>query len=373
MNKIRNFTLYFGTFLLIESFIFQYSTLINFSEMLKTLFLFAGMILLIISAFVKKNAKPFLNIILILFTILVYYYSKQTAIIELIAMILAIDEDEITSIIRFSYRILLLTLFIHIFIYILVYIYDKNLLNISIRLENNSLRHSFYFEHANVCGMLCSWTYLMYLFLNKDNLKLKHFFIGMVVVVFISQICDSRTSAMVLIITMVLLFNFNKIPRKIRNCMKQSFILIGVLSYALMVLYPYSNFIKMIDSPTALHGRIKLGYIAYKYNTAKPFGNDISRFEKINLYNEFGLNSYTIDSTYYKLYFVYGIIFTVLYYFYMYKSCKKIDDKDNVICFIFAYSLFSFMESLAVYPFIFFPILIIFSNKKTLLLETKLD
>ncbi len=373
MNRIRRLSLYFGTFLLIESFIFQYSILINFSEFLKTLFLFVGIMLLLLSAFLKKNAKLFLNIILILFTIIIYYYSKQTAIIELIAMILAIDKDETKNIIKFSYKILLLTLLIHIFIYILVYIYDKNLLDISIRIENNSLRHSFYFGHANVCGMLCSWTYLMYLFLHKDNLKLRHFFIGMIVTAFIALVCDSRTSAIVVIITVISLFSFNKIPNKIKGLMKQSFILIGALSYALMLLYPYSNFIKMVDSPAALHGRIKLGYIAYKYDTAKLFGNDISKFEKINLYNEYRLNSYTIDSTYYKLYFVYGIIFTIIYYICMYKSCKLIDNKDNFICFIFAYSLFSFMESLAIYPFIFFPILIVFSNKKKLLLKNQFD
>lgn len=361
MSKLREFCLYFGLLSLLLNFSFQYSTLYNYPELLKNALLCIGLFSLIISYVLKKNNKLLIKIMVLTFSILIYIFSKQTAIFELIILIISTEKTELERIIKFCYKYLVFFLFFHILTYIIAYILGVNNLNIIVRTETNTIRHSFFLAHSNLFGTLCSWTYLTYIYLNKNHLKRKHFIIGIITIIFISTTCDSRTSAFVCLITIILLASFKKIG-KTANILKHSFSIIGILAYLLVFLYPTSDFIKSIDTPDKLHGRIKLGYIAYNYQMLGPLGKDIKMFENINLYPEYGINKYTIDSTYYKMLFVYGYIFTIAFFIYFEKKVSYIENNDNFICFIFAYSLATFMESFSFYPFIFFPLFVISTN-----------
>lgn len=373
MNNIRKFLLYFGIILLLFSFIFQYSTLLKFSEIFKNLSLFSGLFSLIISYMLKRKNNFILKILILFFLIIIYYFSKQTAIFELLVLMMAIEKSEVESIVKFCYKFFVVLLAIHIIVYTFSYIMGSSNLNTIIRVETNSVRHSFYFSHSNLFGTLCTWTYLSYMYINKNNLNKKNYLIGLLVIGFISLTCDSRTSAYVCLITILFLFFFKKINKKVLSLAKHSFCIIGIIAFALILLYPSSSFVQKIDTPQILHGRIKLGYIAYKYNLLSPFGNNISFFDNINLYNNYGLNSYTIDSTYYKMLFIYGYILTIGFMIYIERKASYIRNDDNFICFILAYSLSAFMESFAMYPFIFFPIYVLSSSdrKEELLYEEK--
>ena len=363
MGRTRKFFLYNGLILLMISFFLQYSTLFNYSEIFKTSILFLGMVSIVISYFLKKG-KLIIKCIILFLALIIYYFSKQTALFELVILIMAIEKEEVNLVIKFCFKFITFVLCMHILFYFIAFVYDSSSLNTIIRVETNVIRHSFFFSHSNLFGSLCSWNYLTYLYLNKDNLNIKHYIVGLVVILFISFTCDSRTSAAVCLITIFLLIIYKNINKKILTILKQSFCIIGILSFGLLLLYPHSNIVRTLDSPQILHGRIKLGYIAYQYNFISPFGKNLDYFDNINLYTDYGLNNYTIDSTYYKMFFVYGYIFTIGYFIYIFKKSKLIDNNNNFICFIVAYSLTAFMESFAFYPFIFFPIFVLACQKK---------
>ena len=54
-----------------------------------------------------------------------------------------------------------------------------------VRSSNSKIRHSIFFSHANIFGMLCSWIYMMKLYLKKDNLTLMDFILGFILILFI--------------------------------------------------------------------------------------------------------------------------------------------------------------------------------------------
>lgn len=363
IKKFRNFCLYTGVFFLIQSFVIKYSTLFNLSETIKSILMFSGIGLLVVSSVINNKRKVFINIMLMLFSLIIYKNCRQTAIIEFMSLILAVDKEEVDKVIKFTYKVLFIALLIHFITYIFVYLFDKNLVKIVVRNTTNSYRHSFYFSHANVFGLLCTWTYLMRLYLKRNDLKLFDYLFGFILTLFITFSVDSRTSAIVLFVTLFILIIFNKIPKSGKVFIKYSFIILALLSFVLMILYPSVPFIKVLDGENILHGRIKLGYISYLYNKPKLFGSNIDIFDSINLYTDFGLNGYTIDSTYYKMLFVYGYLFIVFYLGTFMMNMKKISNKDRTICFIFAMSLHAFMESFAIYPLVYFPIFLIISNK----------
>ncbi len=366
MGITRKRFLYFGIILLLLGFCFQYSQILNYPDYLCNISRILGLISLTICFMLKRELKVFIKVLLIIPLIIIYYYSRQTAIFEFALVLMAIEKNEIVSIIKLCLRFLLIVLSFHIIIYTFEYLINPENLSTIVRSETNTVRHSFLFSHSNLFGMLCTWTYLMFLFLNKDNLKVKHYVIGFLISLFLFFICDSRTSAYVCFITIFLLFFYKNININVKRVLKHSFTILGLLSYMLVVLYPHVDFVKKIDEPEFFHGRIKLGYIAYNYNLISPFGDDISYFDNINLYNDYKINNYTIDSTYYKYLFIYGYLFTVfIFVFYEYKV-KNLSNNDNVICFITAYSLSAFMESFAIYPIIYFPIMIIYTLNKTI-------
>lgn len=364
-EKVRSFCLYSGVFLLIQSFIIKYSTLINVSETLKSIIMFFGIFLLIVSSFITNKSRLFINILLMILPVLIYKHSGQTVIIEFFSLILAIKKNDINKIIKFTYYLLLFYILFHVISYMFTYLIDKSVLKIIVRSSNSKIRHSMFFSHANIFGMLCSWIYMMKLYLKKDKLILTDFILGLILILFIEITADSRTSEIVLFITLFLLLTFKKIPKIGKYVMKYSYIIFAVLSFVLLSLYPKSNFVKYIDRDQILHGRVKLGYIASIYSKPSLFGNNLDNFDDLNLYSDFGLNDFTIDSTYYKMIFYYGIVFTVLYLAVVILNVKSIDNDDKTLCFINALSLFAFMESLAVYPLIYFPILIIACNNFT--------
>ena len=357
MENKRKIIMYLGLFILLVNFLCSYSQIFSYGGNINTILSTFGMLLLLISSYLKRTENVIIKTTLLLLAFISYYISKQSGFFQLMVILVSLKNENINQIIKFIFKITSIFLLIHIFIYILLYLYDKSKLIFNIRSNEQIVRHMFLFSHANFLGALCSWNCLAYLYLNRNCLKSKHLFFAFLYVLFIFAFPNSRTAGTILLITILVLTIRNNIPKMLKIIIKYSILIFALLSIFCIYLYPSLSIVQELDE--SLNARIKLGYVAYEVYGIKPFGQDIS-FGSINdTYKEEGISSVVIDSSYYKILISYGFVSFILALFLYAKEVRKIPLSSNKIFFFLPYALFACMETTGIFPLLAFSLLIL--------------
>lgn len=363
MENKRKILLYFGILLLLFNYLFSISQILQLNEIVSTIIMFIGCFLMLVSSFLKKSEHYLNKIIFLLIALVVYFISRQSDILQLFIIMTCLKNENVDSIINFIYKVILTFVLFHIFAYIIIYIYDKTSVSFNTRFDINILRHKFLFTHANVFGLLLCWLNTMKLYFERNNIKVSTIILTIINIIFIIVFPNSRTSFIVLAILLVTLVGYKIIPKILKKFMKNSIQILFLISVIFMLLYPNNSIVQKIDE--SFSSRIKLGYVALDYYGIKLFGQNIEFLSETDIYWEYGLTSFTLDSVYYKSIFSYGLAITSILLIYIYFRTKKVKEEDNICCFILAYSAAASMESVVIFPLIaFVPLLLINLEEK---------
>lgn len=361
MRIKRNWLLYSGIFLLLMHFYISFSDLLKFAEGISKPILFIGLLLLIVSSYIKKN-KIVLKTVAYLFAFVMYYYSKQSDILQFIIIVTSLQDEDIKSIVKFVFKISSVLLLVHIILYFFLYAYNNAIVHFNFRNKLNviEVRHTFLFSHSNIFSAILCWWYLSYLYIRGNEKLLKRIIILLGVSLLIILFSKTRTALIIIYSTLLIIPIYKKKGKTaLKKIVKHSIELLSIIFISFIFLYPNSRIIQSFDS--ILEARIKLGYVAKEKFGIKLLGQNIEYNETDDYYLRYGLSNtgITLDSTIYKILLSDGIICFVLFMFYVFSRCKKIDDDNEKNCFILSFALFSVVESFGLYPLLAFPILLL--------------
>ena len=346
--------LYFSAvIMLLVRNIIQVSTLIDIksTSMFFDVLLFSAYILLFIKIIYKENIKRLIVYAIIIFLALISYASsKMTDYLSLVLLVIGAKGIDIKKIVKVCFSFYAITLGVHIIAYIITMLVDPASIEIVHRDEVE--RYSFFLGHPNSFAAILAWTNIMYLYLRYDKLKIRDYILTILVALFIYFVPNSRTSAILLIVFIIMILMFKKNIRFIIKLGRFAIPVLAVTMIALFLVYNMSPIIDKLDG--ILNARIKLGLAIYENYGTTLFGEYIPFGQELSSVYKYGLTKLTIDSAYYSLLFSYGIINTLVFLFIYTKLSFKKGLENKKILFLVIWAV---TETLALNPLLCFPLL----------------
>ncbi len=349
--------LYFSAvIMLLVRNIIQVSTLIDIksTSMFFDVLLFSAYILLFIKIIYKENIKRLIVYAIIIFLALISYASsKMTDYLSLVLLVIGAKGIDIKKIVKVCFSFYAITLGVHIIAYIITMLVDPASIEIVHRDEVE--RYSFFLGHPNSFAAILAWTNIMYLYLRYDKLKIRDYILTILVALFIYFVPNSRTSAILLIVFIIMILMFKKNIRFIIKLGRFAIPVLAVTMIALFLVYNMSPIIDKLDG--ILNARIKLGLAIYENYGTTLFGEYIPFGQELSSVYKYGLTKLTIDSAYYSLLFSYGIINTLVFLFIYTKLSFKKGLENKKILFLVIWAFYAVTETLALNPLLCFPLL----------------
>lgn len=349
--------LYFSAvIMLLVRNIIQVSTLIDIksTSMFFDVLLFSAYILLFIKIIYKENIKRLIVYAIIIFLSLISYASsKMTDYLSLVLLVIGAKGIDIKKIVKVCFSFYAITLGVHIIAYIITMLVDPASIEIVHRDEVE--RYSFFLGHPNSFAAILAWTNIMYLYLRYDKLKIRDYILTILVALFIYFVPNSRTSAILLIVFIIMILMFKKNIRFIIKLGRFAIPVLAVTMIALFLVYNMSPIIDKLDG--ILNARIKLGLAIYENYGTTLFGEYIPFGQELSSVYKYGLTKLTIDSAYYSLLFSYGIINTLVFLFIYTKLSFKKGLENKKILFLVIWAFYAVTETLALNPLLCFPLL----------------
>lgn len=308
------------------------------------------------------NPVIIIEIVLIAYGMLSYRITGSSNILAIIYMLLASKDIECRDIISFTFKMTAPLLCFNIVWYGLNYVLGN--VSITKTREINgvvTLRHSFYFNHANGFALYFLFVLLMFFYLkyNEYN-KWVLYSILTLGALFIYYFPNTRTVALVLFIAIVfdLLFNLEH-SKVIRLICKNLFVLGLALIVALAVgymLYPDISLFSKIDN--FMNGRLTM--VAGAYNI---YGINLTGHRIINedvYLPQLGYFTLYIDNFWGMLLIRYGIISSVLVGLIAMYTGYRLDKKGMKLellllsmIFVFGLSESTALDIYPVFPWLF--------------------
>ena len=349
--------LYFSAvIMLLVRNIIQVSTLIDIksTSMFFDVLLFSAYILLFIKIIYKENIQRLIVYAIIIFLALISYASsKMTDYLSLVLLVIGAKGIDIKKIVKVCFSFYAITLGVHIIAYIITMLVDPASIEIVHRDEVE--RYSFFLGHPNSFAAILAWTNIMYLYLRYDKLKIRDYILTILVALFIYFVPNSRTSAILLIVFIIMILMFKKNIRFIIKLGRFAIPVLAVTMIALFLVYNMSPIIDKLDG--ILNARIKLGLAIYENYGTTLFGEYIPFGQELSSVYKYGLTKLTIDSAYYSLLFSYGIINTLVFLFIYTKLSFKKGLENKKILFLVIWAFYAVTETLALNPLLCFPLL----------------
>ena len=297
----------------------------------------------------KKISKE--ELILMLLSIIISYFSKNKSVIITLLIIMAIKNVDIEKIFRSVYKTLLIIFFTIIILSILKIIPDWTYM------RGNIVRHSMGFIYPTDCASIFLMITLLFLYNNKFNITWYHFILIEVINILLFKCTDSRLSFLLinfaLIIAVIMkikriktYLNKEQMRKKLRIIAYIMPIFFLVLTNFLIFLPTKSVAFEKVD--TILSRRIINSKNAYEKYGIHPFGKKIEwkgwggygyiKTEKNYEYNY-------VDNSYARILLEYGIIFTIVLVYGYIKLLLYCSDKNLVLYIIIGIILiWSFVE-----------------------------
>ena len=332
------------------------SNLIEWSEDISDFFNLIAYVLLFLKIIYKESImKLILYGVIIILSLCGYLNSGMTVLITLILVVIASKNIDLNRIIIFIFSISLVTLLVHIFLYIFNLIFSPDSLEIIYRYDRP--RYNFYLGHPNNFGAIVAWTTLMYFYLKYEKINVWDNLIGILIALFLYVVPNSRTSAMLIIITLILMFLYKKDFKIIINFSKITIPVSFIAILFFSITYDVNPFSEQLDK--FFSSRIRLGAAIYENYGIHLLGESIPVGELVTNSYKYGLTALTVDSAYQSLIFFYGIINSFIFLVaYTYLNFKKGIEIKKIL-FLTVWALFAITESMALNPLICFPLLFI--------------
>lgn len=349
--------LYFSAvIMLLVRNIIQVSTLIDIksTSVFFDVLLFFAYILLFIKIIYKESIKRLVVYAIIIFLALISYASsKMTDYLSLVLLVIGAKGIDIKKIVKVCFSFYAIALGIHILAYLITMFVDPT--NIKIVHRDEIERYAFFLGHPNSFAAILAWTNIMYLYLRYDKLKIRDYILTISVALFIYFVPNSRTSAILLIVFIVMILMFKKNIKFIIKLGRFAIPVLAVTMIALFLVYNMSPIIDKLDG--ILNARIKLGLAIYENYGITLFGEYIPFGQELSSVYKYGLTKLTIDSAYYSLLFSYGIINTLVFLFIYTKLSFKKGLENKKILFLVIWAFYAVTETLALNPLLCFPLL----------------
>lgn len=349
--------LYFSAvIMLLVRNIIQVSTLIDIksTSMFFDVLLFSAYILLFIKIIYKENIKRLIVYAIIIFLALISYASsKMTDYLSLVLLVIGAKGIDIKKIVKVCFSFYAITLGVHIIAYIITMLVDPASIEIVHRDEVE--RYSFFLGHPNSFAAILAWTNIMYLYLRYDKLKSKDYIITILVALFIYFVPNSRTSAILLIVFVLMILVFKRNIKFIIKLCRFAIPVLAVTMFALFLAYNMTPIIDKLDG--ILNARIKLALAIYENYGITLFGEYIPFGQELTTVYKYGLTQLTIDSAYYSLLFSYGIINTLIFLVIYTRLSFKKGLENKKILFLVIWAFYAVTETLALNPLLCFPLL----------------
>ena len=347
MKNKKTIIFYLSYFLFIFSYMFSNVNMIsNLTDKMR----FFSLILMTLNIIIQSNKyskKAFVMIILLcIFSIISYYFSKDISLLLLLLFIIGAKNIELKSFIKRDMYLKIVFTIIVVFLY-----YIGFTENFIISRATGSIRESMGFAHPNVFGSFVFSICCDYLYLkmnSKQNLK---YIIVIIMLCVIYIFSDSRTSIISLLFLMAYDFFYNRINKKIfdKKIIKhitKNVILYGLIfTLILTYLYQINNKIGVFinDNTSQRLAWISKFINAYNYNL---FGHD---FKIVGTYNSLqsGQNQWILDNSYVYLILKFGVLGFGIFYFFFRKLIEKLLSNKNytLIIIILSFCIYGFMET----------------------------
>lgn len=219
--------------------------------------------------------------------------------------------------------------------------------------RGNMIRHAFYFCHPNTFSNFLFWTFMIYVYLNFDDICKNKKIITLQCLLlsfFIYTFPNTRNVSILFLLLPFLLIIYSNERLRNNSLFKfvntHFFMFLFVFSFLCLYLINCPNFLGELIKKfnELLSNRILIGNKYLQEYGISFFGNYVS-FERNIIV--LGKINFVLDNYYYYLVIRYGIVISVGFCYIVYKSCINFLEKKDfsklfvIICFL----LYSFVES----------------------------
>lgn len=255
-----------------------------------------------------------------------------------VLMIIGIKNVNLKTVLKIHLILNTITIMIHIIAYAVTFSISSNLVD-SHFTSYGDLRHSLFLGHPNYSSLIILSTYINYMYLTYYNKKnYFKYILGIALIVFINFSTKSRTTMILLALTIILFFISSlkikikdklRTKTKIRALQKTSkyiFVIFSIATFVFLILY--SNFYTPLDVKLddILSARIWNMKEAMKTSGVTILGQKI----------DYKANNITLDNLYARTITSFGIIYlAILSYLYITNN-SKMKIRDYIIAIIFA-------------------------------------
>lgn len=270
----------------------------------------------------------------IIISIISWFVSKNATFMILFAFIFAEKNIEFKKIVKFDFKLKLFYLLIVVFLFCLGFTDNYSVY------RDGMLRNSMGFSHPNKFGayIFSLYTEFMYLYFNKDR-KILNITVTLVSTVVISYFCDSRSSAICVLILYLMLVLLKKNDYKllgnkiIKKILIYSFVAFSLISIILG--YIYNSNIEILRSlNSAFSGRLSYTHIFLDEYNINLFGNELYLVSN-RMAIEQGIQALILDNSYVRILLQYGLLSFVMFaYLYVSSMKNSIKQKEYIICII---------------------------------------
>lgn len=284
----------------------------------------------------KKYAKKdILKIIVITICgIMSWYYSKNASLMILFGFLFAEKNIDFKKLVKYDFKVKLFLLLV------IVCLFKLGLTGNYSVYRDGILRSSMGFSHPNKFGayILSLYTEFVYLFFNK-NKKATNLTVTILSVCIISHFCDSRASAiciLILYVCMIILKNnkFRLFDNKLfKKCIICVFAICSFLSISFGYFYnPNNDFLHSLNS--SLSGRLSYTHLFFKKYNINLFGNRLELVSNMEA-TTYHIQAWILDNSYVRILLQYGVIsFSIFSVIYILSLRRSLEKKDYVICII---------------------------------------
>lgn len=359
IETIRNVFFYLGITMVFISISYDYS-IIKFKLLTTNALLYSGITLLALKIFLTKeslyNYIKYLICILLAIICDSVIGNSKTALIIILYMISSkkIDRNNFFKyLFLLNYTIILFNLYIYFSNQFLGFNFFDAKIDAGYYLYRNDLvRHGFYFYHPNAFSFYLFWTYILYIYLQWDNLKSKkNYVIIFIVSVLLAGVCflctQSRTASIFFLISvpLLLLFKNKKFQESkiTKHTLSYFYVIMFNISMFLLFVFKQKNILGVISQKinVLLSNRILLGDLELSKYGLMVFGQSRISF-----------NDFVVDNGYYHILIKYGLLATVFFLCLFVKTSKRLyKTKDyKGLYLIILFCIYNFIEALLVHP-----------------------
>lgn len=346
ISNLDNKIFYIAYSLILFSWYFTRVTFIN--QYIKY-FKIIGIILLLINCFMQAenySKKSLMRIVLLtLLGFISYYISESDMVLILLLMIFAIKNIQFTSLIRFD-------MYIKIFIVAFLFIsYKFGYTNEILTLRDDMIRYSYGFSHPNLFGFVVSTIVMDFIFLNKNKMNIVYILLVCIVIFLIDHYSDSRSSAILLLMILLICLCRKDILKKILDnriikfIISNAWFIFTIMSLILGYLY-FKNTDIGVNLNLLFTSRLRhISEFLTRYDI-NLFGNKlvlISTEDALALKTAPAI----LDNTYIHYLLRFGTIISLFIAVYLKRVFKYAYSKKNyvLIGILFTFLIYSFMEN----------------------------